>query len=433
MIVRPLVLLLATAACTAPSPVAWQGCPKTPDLECSTTTVPVDWDRPGGRSITLDVARLKATDPDKRIGVVLFNPGGPGASGISALARAKSAFAGLRTRFDVVTWDPRGTLLAKAPSCVDGPVSDAPADRADYERKAKDNAALVARCRDTDPELFDHSDSASQARDMDQIRKALGEDTISYFGQSYGGVFGVTYARLFPGRLRAMALDGIINHTADNAALEAMMQTTNQRAFTEFAARHPREAAAWRDLLTRAPIPVKGAPKPLSYNAFDLQNAAYTLLIDNAKHAELAAAINQARQGDATLFAARAGQRKFWTPAFGLATQCADGFRYENYDDYAVSAEREKRTAPDFPTFRSGYQASTCAGFPVPTRNPRGPLSTAKLPPLLGVSGLVNQPETQDVIRRVPNSTMLPIQKWAHVLYQHDPAARDQVDHYFTG
>ncbi|MCP3805582.1 alpha/beta hydrolase [Allokutzneria sp. A3M-2-11 16] len=257
---------------------------------------------------------------------------------------------------------------------------------------------------------------------------------MSYFGQSYGGVFGVTYARLFPERVRAMALDGVINHTADNAALETMMWHTLQRAFTEFADREPGYGAAWRALLARAdrsPIPVSRASKPLAYNAFDLQNAAYGFLIDNARHAELAAAIDQASRGDAALFAARAGMRKYWTPAFSLATQCADGFRYASYDDFAASAARERVAAPDFPTFRTGYQASTCAGFPGPVRNPRGPLDGAKLPPLLGVSGLVNQPETGDVVHRVPRSVMVPVSKWEHVLYQGDPAVRERIDRYF--
>ncbi|HEY3481820.1 MAG TPA: alpha/beta hydrolase, partial [Streptomyces sp.] len=68
----------------SPTPIAWTTCPDDPDSpsgpdgECGTLRVPVDWDRPGGPSIDLAVARHRATDRAHRIGVLLGDPGGPG-------------------------------------------------------------------------------------------------------------------------------------------------------------------------------------------------------------------------------------------------------------------------------------------------------------------------------------------------------------------
>ena len=51
---------------------------------------------------------------------------------------------------------------------------------------------------------------------MDMIRRALGEDKISYFGFSYGSELGATWTTMFPETVRAAVLDGASDPNADD-------------------------------------------------------------------------------------------------------------------------------------------------------------------------------------------------------------------------
>lgn len=63
--------------------VDWQACkPDIPGLQCGQYEVPLDWAKPEGSQITIAVSRVKATNPSKRLGSLVMNPGGPGGSGV---------------------------------------------------------------------------------------------------------------------------------------------------------------------------------------------------------------------------------------------------------------------------------------------------------------------------------------------------------------
>ncbi|MER7076755.1 TAP-like protein [Saccharopolyspora kobensis] len=448
-VVAAALCLSGCATATAERQLAWQPCAGEDDpggYECAEVEVPVDWDAPHGAKLSLRIARLPSTDPAQRIGSVVFNPGGPGASGIEDLKAGADNVAELRTRFDVVTWEPRGSWptwsQAQEEACVmTGPEFTFPRSQAEFDAKAAENAAQADRCRELAPGLYDNMDSASHARDLDAIREALGEEELNYFGQSYGGVIGVSYARLFPQQVRTMFLDSIVNHTASDERADELRALERTDLFNRFvdwcgetescSMRGEDVRAVWRDLLVeadRAPIPVAGTE--LAYSAFDLENAMQPFL-GVSRYTELDQAIAAARNGDATVFTMPSQGRKPWHPNAMLATQCADGFTYRTYEDFEAAAERARRLTPDFPHALPGLQ-TTCLGWEV--TNPRGPLDGENLPPILGASGANELLTTREVVSHVPGSTVIEFPGVYHGLYMAagNRCVIDHVNRYFT-
>lgn len=199
--------------------------PASPDqVEKGILEVPLDYDEPSGDVVELYVARHRATDPGNRIGVLLVNPGGPGAGG-SVLAEFAAAIYDeiLVERFDIIGWDPRGTGLSTPPiDCVDDydPYFALDSNPESAEEEADFVAALdefATGCDERSGDLLDHVNTVDAARDMDSIRAALGEDQITYFGWSYGTQLGATWATLFPETVRGAVLDGAVDPTTGRA------------------------------------------------------------------------------------------------------------------------------------------------------------------------------------------------------------------------
>jgi pimeloyl-ACP methyl ester carboxylesterase len=155
-----------------------------------------------------------------RVGSLLVNPGGPGVPGTSLVDQATLAFSeNLLDRFDIVGWDPRGTGASSPVDCVDDldplfsldPIPDTPAEKQSLIDASKqfDDA-----CETRSGRILPYISTQDTAKDMDEIRKALGEDKISYFGFSYGSQLGATYATMFPTHVRAMVIDGAADPNA---------------------------------------------------------------------------------------------------------------------------------------------------------------------------------------------------------------------------
>ncbi|MFE7772597.1 alpha/beta hydrolase [Streptomyces sp. NPDC057445] len=211
---------------SVPAPqLDWRRCVQGSQFDCATAKVPLDHGSPGGRTIELAVVRRKATGPGRRIGTLFFNPGGPGGPGTVQMPQNYEFFPReVRERFDIVSWDPRGVGNSTAVNCFDSPgqadawVAGRPAglpvgeqQRTAWIAAYKD---LARRCRQRDPELLRHVSTTDTARDLDQLRQAVGDPQLSYLGISYGTFLGATYANLFPGKVRAMVLDSNIDPQA---------------------------------------------------------------------------------------------------------------------------------------------------------------------------------------------------------------------------
>ncbi|MEV4113836.1 alpha/beta fold hydrolase [Nonomuraea sp. NPDC049695] len=234
----------ATPAAAEPSAIGWATCGTTYTGECATIKVPLDYADPAGPAIDLAIGRLKALDPAKRKGVLFVHPGGPGGSGINAYILNRAAIpdsSPLRQYFDIVSVDPRGVGRSTPILCdedvVDRTPATYPADETEYRAWLAFNAKLSQNCRERTGPLFDHVDTTTVARDVDSIRAALGERQISFFAISYGTQVGQQYAELFPGNLRAMAIDSNMDHSITSPY--AYLKTTTEdleESFEEFAA-----------------------------------------------------------------------------------------------------------------------------------------------------------------------------------------------------
>ncbi|CAI9400784.1 alpha/beta hydrolase [Nocardioides sp. T2.26MG-1] len=198
--------------------LAWSVCPDDEAL-CTTLTVPLDYRHPDGETIDLAVLKVPASDPDRRIGSMVVNPGGPGAPGTDYAASAATVFRDpLLEVYDVVGFDPRGTGDSDPVDCLTDeqlddyiatdPDPDTPEEAAAYEGWVDE---LGKGCAERSGALAAHVTTVEAARDMDVLRAALGESTMTYFGASYGTKLGATYADLFPDKVGRLVLDGAVD------------------------------------------------------------------------------------------------------------------------------------------------------------------------------------------------------------------------------
>jgi pimeloyl-ACP methyl ester carboxylesterase len=228
-----------------PTAIDWSPCVGGPatglELECGSLTVPLDHARPDGPSVELALARSATPDDDEKIGSLVFNPGGPGGSGIEFLQSAVLLMPPeISSRFDLVAFDPRGVGSSTSVDC-DTEFDDeitlvAEGDDLAWDEAVAEAEARPSRCTPETVELGPWFGTNSTARDLDSIREALGDDRLSYVGFSYGTRIGATYAELFPDRVRALVLDGAVKPTTDFAELDAEQAASLDRAFERFAA-----------------------------------------------------------------------------------------------------------------------------------------------------------------------------------------------------
>lgn len=210
-----------------PGPLEWEAFDDAVDV--ATLEVPVDWADPDGPRFELFLARYNAQDQGGKIGTLLVNPGGPGSEGtFLALAAARIYDQELLRRFDIVAWDPRGTGESDPPiDCIDDydpyftAIDSTPESDVEREQLVDASRRFAAACVERN-EFLEYVGTNNSARDMDAIRRALGEETISYFGFSYGSELGATWATLFPDTVRAAVLDGAADPDADE--LESSLQ-----------------------------------------------------------------------------------------------------------------------------------------------------------------------------------------------------------------
>ena len=207
-------------------------------LECGFVEVPADYRNPGAGSIRIAVNVRRADSRDERIGYLFVNPGGPGGSGLELVQDSDFAFAGeLMTRFDIVGFDPRG-VGASEPSFACGAPGEQLAllnsidGEIDSPEETTSGEAAANLCIASMGSVGGLLHSEYVAKDMDEIRKALGAEQITYLGFSYGSELGVWYATLYPESVRAMVVDG-----ADNPVDRADTQQDRvEEAFEEWLA-----------------------------------------------------------------------------------------------------------------------------------------------------------------------------------------------------
>ncbi|GAA2482932.1 alpha/beta fold hydrolase [Winogradskya humida] len=190
--------------------------------QCATAKVPLDYDHPYGAQTTIALLRVRATDQKHRIGSLFVNPGGPGASATNLALAAPSVFSqSILERFDIVGMDPRGIGSSDPVNCfpdtgtqtkaLKGMNVAFPVGAAETKAYLTSVRTLAHGCSTTGRPLAGSMSTAEVARDMEVMRRAVGDSKLNYFGFSYGTALGQYYANMFPDRFRVIAVDGVIN------------------------------------------------------------------------------------------------------------------------------------------------------------------------------------------------------------------------------
>ncbi len=458
------------AAAQAPVPeLDWTACED--GFECATARVPLDHARPQGRQIELAVVRRPATDPERRIGSLFLNPGGPGGSGVDFVrgGGGEGGFlAPLNDRFDLVGWDPRGVGASRpAVDCDadaerEGPFAQ-PFTRPvpEQERAAVTRArAYIDRCLERNRGFLAHISTANTARDLDLLRQAVGDDALSYLGFSYGTLLGATYASLFPDTHRALVLDGAIDEAWVTRWLEATREQTSgfERALGRFltACAADQEACsgfggddpwtAYDELLERldvTPAPVPGDPdRPVDGD--DARAGSALAMYSKDLWGLLAAGLAQAEAGDGTIL-------RILADAFYSRED--DGTYAPFTDQFVAIAALDQRTDGgarvhlragrhswrlfDHFWWNSGYGDLSFGLWPVvPASVFRGPFSTPASAPTTLVVGTTYDSATpyrwsQELTRDLGNARLLTMRGDGHTAYGgNSPCIDRAVDRY---
>jgi pimeloyl-ACP methyl ester carboxylesterase len=284
---------------------------------CATLDVPVDHAQPGGDQIALQIMRATKIGGTDRIGALVLNPGGPGASGLGFLPYWMSWLSDdLLDTFDIVTFDPRGVGKSAPIHCGDLPQDNELLQYPDLQSAAgwayattvfSDRADGCLSALGSHAAAFNTQDTA---RDLDLLRGALGDEKLTYLGWSYGAKLGGEYAHQFPDRVRALVLDGPSNPTKDYIGIVADQVSGFEQSFDAYAAgcaSRPSCAAIGDpqslvlDLVRTAntsPIPSYRPGDDHPANGINILNGVLALLYDDAAWPHLDDSLVEAKNGD---------------------------------------------------------------------------------------------------------------------------------------
>jgi pimeloyl-ACP methyl ester carboxylesterase len=462
-----------TAAATDTGLSAWRACGG--KLQCATLTVPVDYSQPDGEQVDIAVARLRATQPAASASSLVFNFGGPGDAGTETLPGYASQIpAAVRARYDLVSFDPRGTGKSRPVECIDDATADRlnavdPTPNSDADLRSiydgtYDPVDVVARCVARNGAWLAQLGSRNVARDLDRLRTALDEQTLSFVGYSYGTVIGSVYAQMFPERVGRMVLDSPVDLSAD--ALTELRGNSQgfEQALDDFLADCAKNPSC---SFHSGGDPTKALAKlerrfeqGLELPAVDLSTGAktkrttgvaafYTALISALYDRqygwpELADALNDARSGDGSYLLALAdlydGRRDDGSydnidEVIGVILCDDRDDPVPSFDDYRAEYEREVAQYP----LLGAYVGSTPLGcdprLPRPPASEQvGDLRVDNAGPIL-VVGTTRDPATpfagaQDLVTRLAGSRLLTFDSTEHTAYSKNTCIDRAVNAY---
>jgi pimeloyl-ACP methyl ester carboxylesterase len=399
--------------------------------ECTTLSVPVDYANPGGRHISLALDMVPATAPkSQQQGVLLVNPGGPGASGLPLAAEvAQGLSPDVAAQYDIVGFDPRGVgssvpALSCDRSFFAGPRPNyIPANPAAEQVLINRAKTYAADCGKRFGWLLPHMTTQDTARDMDAIRAAFGVSKINYYAFSYGTYLGQVYATLFPDRVRRMVLDSVVDPTgvwyADNVDQDYAFQG-RMEAFFAWVAKYDstyhlgstaaQVQSAWYRARNRLLAhPVNGTIGADEFDDTFLQGGYLDELWPGFAQA-LSSYLNDGQAGD--LISQYQGYGKQGENEFAVynAVQCSDVGWPRNWSFWTSDTERIYAKAP-FQAWDNAWFNAACAFWPV--KGPAKPLQIkgTGLPGILMLQGTLD-PATpyagaQDAHKLLPSARMV--------------------------
>jgi pimeloyl-ACP methyl ester carboxylesterase len=432
-------------------------------FECGRTKVPISYAEPQGATLPLFLVRVKLAGQTDRLGSLVVNPGGPGASGAdAAIGLALTLPQQVLQRFDLVGFDPRGVGLSTPVECIPGDLKDrlVAAEPRPVTGPQLDAVFSLARevgkdCSDKYGNALGTFNTTDTARDLDRIREALGEPKLTYLGYSYGTTLGSTYAELFPDRVRALVLDGAVDPDADPVQMAEAGAAGFESGFDAFAANctqliagcpvgtNPRQFVY--DLLNQSattPIPSAKAGETRKATPGVIVTGVQAALYDQASWPQLAQALSAAQKGDSqglfSLADSYSGRLDDGTYSnlfdANLAINCADADPAKQVQESQV-----RQLAVDwntkYPLFGAGSAAGlyTCSVWQA-KQTPLPHQDAAGAAPILvvGNSGdpVTPLPGAVDMARDLKSGVLLTWQGQGHTSYPKTQCVTDAVDSY---
>jgi pimeloyl-ACP methyl ester carboxylesterase len=453
------------------STVSWADCGD--GFQCGTLTVPVDWKVSSGETLPLALIRRPARSPSDRIGALVMNFGGPGESGIEYLRGTWQRLpAVVQDRFDLMSFDPRGTGASRPIDCVDnafldlsGLFPDVPMTDAALVALNRYNQAFADGCKRRMGTYAGQVGTRNAARDLEAIRIALGEPKLTYLGYSYGTVLGAAYAQMFPSAIRAMVLDGPPDYSLsarDYAYAQAQGFARALDAFLTWCSATScplASSGAPRDVLTQLIDRVRQQPLPASYVLNGMtrngkltsglfETGVIALLYDKSTGwpilaKDLQSAVHDGWGGPLLAAADQFVRRSLdgtWAPLVeaNAVITCVDRPTTDT-----VSLTQERADVATFqaqlPPWGGEWATPTCVGMPKPARGDKlGKIEVVGAPAVL-VVGTTGDPATpyagaQALITHFQHSGLLTFDSTEHTAFGsgRSPCIDDAVDRYLV-
>ncbi|MDQ1644681.1 MAG: hypothetical protein QOJ50_865 [Cryptosporangiaceae bacterium] len=430
-----------------------------PHAQCGAMQVPADWSDPGGPTLGLALLRIPHTGRGA-IGSLLVNPGGPGASGVEFGAYAALLVpAEIRQKFDLIGFDPRGVGRSMPVSCISDADKDATAaaDPDPPTQPAFDEQVTLAKrvatgCGAKYGEALGVINTEQTARDMDAIRAAVGDKKLSYLGYSYGTLLGSVYAALFPGKVRALVLDGAVDPKQDSVVASESQAAGFEQAFDAYAKDCRRRGSACQvgpdarksvlSILaaTRAkPVPGRNGEKRAATAGYALL-AVVAALYSQREWPELSSALGKLRSGDPTEVFALADSYNERGPDGHYSNQTDAHLAVECTDEGHSPGAAEIRSLQGqwdgkYPLFGGALALSllSCTDWPA-KRDPYPTGAATGSPPIL-VIGTTGDPATPyenagKLAAQLGTGRLLTWEGEGHTAYPQTKCIRDAVDGY---
>ena len=435
----------------APGPVQWSPCGA---YQCGSVTVPLDYADPGGPTIQIALIRHPADVPSQRIGSLVIDPGGPGVSGVDDMANEMSALTqGLLDDFDIVMFDPRGVQRSDPVSCTPRapstttttpgpPLDPVPETAAAQQALIASFRSYAQGCEQASGTTLADVGTVQAAQDLDRIRAALGDATLTYMGQSYGTLLGATYAGMFPTRVRAMVLDSAVDPALSANQMVLAQATGFENSLDDFFSWCAGSASCpWRPagdptaavlaLIERSRLEPLPAGDGQTVGPGQLYDALLGGLYSESDWPRLADALAGAATGNGSAVLAMSSDYTANGSAngadAGTAISCLDHPVSRDLAVYPGLAAADGVAAPVFGPLLAWGQAG-CAVWPVPPSRTPGSILAPGSPPIV-VVGTTGDPATPyqwavSVAHELQHGVLVTRDGVDHVAYFYSPCVR---------
>ena len=429
--------------------LAWAPCKDKPQMQCADVKVPLDYKKPGDKTITVAMAKVPAAN-GKPIGSLFVNPGGPGESGIDLVSGADKIFSkALRDQYDIVGFDPRGVGSSTAVDCVSdaelGKYLDSEFDLSTPEGKKAEKAQaekFAKGCKDKSGDLLAHVGTESAARDLDVLRGLVGDKKLNYFGFSYGTSLGGMYANLFPKKAGRLVLDGALDPQFGGARMGYEQTIGFEKAFERYAEycvkggncplgssvdAAKKKMRALFDQAFKKPFPTADPKRPLNRNM--LKYGVMLAMYSTAYRPYLDTGLSQLIKNNDGSFllewydlasGRQGGKFKNNSNEARTAINCAD-YPASSPSVTKKYQEKLKKEAPLFGAGSDGERTDLCSLLPYHPKSNPGPYTAKGSAPIV-VIGTRHDPATpyhwaQALHKSLSNSVLLTWEGDGHLAY----------------